>query len=85
MDDRPVEKFYLFQFDDDSFYEMTCGISFKDALWEMSKYTNQSNETLCTCLKAFDSNDVQGLIKLFHFFSYKKIEKVYIIEKKIYG
>ena len=84
MNDRPIEKFYLFHFDDGSSYGMTCGINFKDALWEMSKYTGQSSELLCKCLKTFDSDDIKGIIELFHHFSIKKIEDVYIVEKKIY-
>ena len=79
------EQFYLFHFNDDSFYEMTCGINFKDALWEMSKYTGQSSELLCKCLKSFDGNDVEGIIQLFHHFSTKIIEDVYIVDKKIYS
>lgn len=84
MNDKPAEKCYLFHFSDDSLYEMTCGISFKDALWEMSKYTGQSSELLCKCLKSFDSDDVKGIIDLFHHFSDKTIEDVYIVDKKIY-
>lgn len=40
------EKKYLFIFSDNSFYEMYCGVSYEDALWEMSKYTNTSSEVL---------------------------------------
>ena len=79
------EKFYLFQFDDDSIYEMTCGISFKDALWEMSKYINRCSARLLKALKGFDENDVDGIIDLFECLSVgKRIQAVYIVEKKIY-
>ena len=79
-----MEQKYLFCFDDGSFYEMNCGISFKDALWEMSKYTDQSSTILQKCLVGFDRNDIDGIITIFHHFSYKTISKVYIIKDKIY-
>ena len=79
------EQFYLFQFDDDSVYEMTCGISFKDALWEMSKYTGYSSEMLLKALKGYDENDVDGMSALFEALTYApRIRAVYIVEKKIY-
>lgn len=31
------ETFYLFEFVDGTYYEMTCAVSFKDAIWKMSK------------------------------------------------
>lgn len=79
------EKFYLFLFDNGSTYEMTCGISFKDALWEMSKYTGRNSTRLLKALKGFDENDIDGIIDLFECLSVgKRIEAVYIVEKKIY-
>lgn len=79
------EQFYLFQFGDDSTYEMTCGISFGDALWEMSKYTGHSSEMLLKALKGYDSNDIDGICKLFEALTEGvQIQAVYIIEKKIY-
>lgn len=79
------EQFYLFRFDDDSVYEMTCGISFKDALWEMSKYTGYSSEMLLKALKGYDSNDVDGICALFEALTCApRIRAVYIVEKKIY-
>ena len=78
------EQVYLFLFDDGSTYEMSCGISFKDALWEMAKYTNQSDDLLRKCLKGFDENDVEGIISIFHHFAYKNIVRAYIIKEKLY-
>ena len=79
------EQFYLFQFGDDSTYEMTCGISFKDALWEMSKYTGHSGEMLYKALKGYDSNDIDGICELFEALTDGiQIQAVYIVEKKIY-
>ena len=79
------EQFYLFQFNDDSSYEMTCGISCKDALWEMAKYTNTSSELLHKALKGFGENDVEDLVDLYNHFSWKRIENIYIVKEKIYG
>ena len=78
------EQIYLFVFEDGSTYEMNCGISFKDALWEMSKYTDQSSVMLMKCLKGFDDEDIEEIINLFHHFAYKKIAQVYIIKEKLY-
>ena len=78
------EKFYLFIFNDGSSYEMTCGVSFKDAFWEMCKYTDQAEELLRKCLGGFDSDDIEGIVTIFHYFAYKDISKVYIVEKKLY-
>ena len=79
------EKFYLFQFGDDSTYEMTCGISFKDALWEMSKYTGHSSELLLKSLRGFEENDIDEMIDLFERLNEgTRIQNVYIVEKKIY-
>ena len=78
------EQHYLFLFNDGSKYDMTCGISFKDALWEMSKYTDQSSELFMKCLKGFSDEDIKDIITLFHHFSYKTISQVYIIKEKLY-
>lgn len=79
------EQFYLFQFGDDSTYEMTCGVSFKDALWEMSKYTGHSSEMLQKALKGYDENDIEGMCNLFEALTWGvQIQAVYIVEKKIY-
>lgn len=80
------EQFYLFQFDDGSTYEMTCGISFKDALWEMSKYMGHSDEMLLKALKGYDSNDIDGICALYKALRpyAPRIQAVYIIKKKIY-
>ena len=80
-----TEKFYLFQFDDDRTYEMTCGVSFKDALWEMAKYTGNGSTRLCKSLKGFDSEDIAGIIDIFECLSMVRIQNVYIVDKKIYN
>ena len=78
------EKHYLFIFRDGSTYDMTCGVSFKDAFWEMCKYTDQAEELLRKCLTGFDSDDIEGITSIFRYFGYKDISKIYIIEKKLY-
>lgn len=84
-DDKNKTKFYLFQFDDDTTYEMTCGVSFKDAIWEMAKYKGYGNERLLKALKGFESNDIDGIVDIFECLSYVQIQNVYIVEKKIYN
>lgn len=80
----PKEKFYLFTFVDESVYEMKCGISFKDALWEMAKYTGESSELLLKALNGFEESDIDGMVALFNHFAYHSIEKVYIIDEVLY-
>ena len=82
--ERYVEKYYLFVFNDDSRYEMKCGICFKDALWEMAKYTGDGSEILCKALKGFDSYDVERLVALYDRLSDRILSKVYIVEREIY-
>ena len=79
------EQFYLFLFADDSYYEMTCGISFKDAVQEMSKYTNTSSELLFKALRGFGSNDIYDIIQLYNHFTWKEIKRVYTIDKLLYS
>lgn len=80
----PKEKFYLFTFVDESRYEMKCGISFKDALWEMAKYTGESSELLLKSLNGFEESDIDGIVALFNHFAYHDIEKVYIVDEVLY-
>lgn len=81
-----TQKHYLFIFDDDTQYDMTCGISFKDAVWEMAKYTGKSSEILSKALNGFDDSDTQGIIELYNSLSrFCQVIKVYIVESVIYG
>lgn len=79
-----MEKFYLFILDDAQ-YEMTCGVSFKEAIWKMMKHTGDTSEMVCKCLKGYESDDVKGLIELFNHFSYHFIRSAYVVEKEIYS
>lgn len=80
-----AETYYLFAFLDETIYEMNCAVSFKDAIWEMAKYTGNSSEMFHKCLNGYESNDINGLVDLFnHFCVYSTIEKVFVIEQKIY-
>ena len=82
-----TEQFYLFLFEDNTSYEMTCGISLKDAVYEMSKYTGNSSELFRKCLfsKEIGENDVEDMIALFnHFCYYSRIDKIYIVKEKIW-
>lgn len=79
------EQIYLFVFDDDTTYEMNCGISLKDAVWEMSKYTGNASELFLKALRGFEENDVDGIVALFNrFFYYSIIKSVYIVREKIF-
>ena len=73
------EKKYLFIFDDNSLYERTCGISYKDAVWEMSKYTKTNNDILRLALSGFKPNDVNGITEVYNGITTEhKIRRVYI-------
>lgn len=79
------EMYYLFIFSDDSIYEMENAVSFKDAIWEMAKYMGEASELLRKSLKGFENTDIDGIINLFNLFAYKTIDKVFLIDKKLYG
>lgn len=79
-----TSKHYLFVFSDDNRYDMTCGVSFKDAVWEMAKYTGEATEMLQKCLKGYDNTDIAGIVSLFNHFAYQTIEKIYIVDEVIY-
>ena len=78
------EKFYLFVFTDGNSYEMKCGISVKDAMWEMAKYRGVSSTLMLKCLKGFESNDTDDLVALYNHFAITPIERIYIVEHRIY-
>lgn len=78
------ETFYLFEFDICDTYEMKCAVSFKDAVWEMAKYTGADNVLLRKCLKGFEGDDINGIVEIFNTFSIPQIVKVYQIEKVVY-
>lgn len=81
------EQFYLFVFEDDSTYEMTCGVSLKDAVWETAKYNGISSELLQKSLRGFENGDVNGVIDLYNLFVHSpndRIAKIYIVERVLY-
>ena len=81
------EHIYLFVFEDDSTYEMSCGISLKDAIWEMAKYTGNASEMFRKSLfsEEFQEDDVDDIVNLFnHWCYYSMIKTIYIVEKKLY-
>lgn len=81
------EQIYLFVFEDDTTYEMCCGISLKDAVYEMSKYTGNSSEMFRKSLfsKEFKENDVDDIVQLFnHWCYYSRIKSVYVVKKKLF-
>lgn len=76
------EKYYLFIFDDDSFYEMTCGISPKDALWEMAKYRGEGSDMLLKCLRGYEEDDIKGMVELYNTLSnYDVIKEIKCADK----
>ena len=82
--EKTRETFYLFVFADESIYEMTCAVSFKDAVWEMAKYTGCGSELLLKCLKGFAFDDIEGMLSIFNHFSSGMVTKVYVVDRKIY-
>lgn len=87
-ENRPKERIYVFRFADKTIYEMSCGISFKDALWEMTKYVIGGDLRLfLKCLKPLD--DPKDMIELYHELAARdlglgyKIEKVYIVDETL--
>lgn len=80
-------QFYLFLFEDNTSYEMTCAISLKDAVYEMSKYTYNSSELFRKCLfsNEIGENDVEDIVALFNRFCYcSPINKIYIVKEKVW-
>lgn len=81
-DDAPDYQFYLFVFQNGDIYEMTCGVSLKDAIWEMAKYRNISSEHMRKSLEVFDDKD--DIIKQVNFYiSDNPIEHIYIVKERI--
>lgn len=81
------EQIYLFVFEDDTTYEMCCGISLKDAVWEMAKYTGGVSELFRKSLFSdkFGENDVNDIINLFnHWCYYPCIKSVYVVKEKLF-
>ena len=79
------EQIYLFVFEDGTSYEMNCGISLKDAIYEMSKYTGNASEMFRKSLFGHKEADVDGIVALFnHFCYYSPIKTVYIVKRKLY-
>lgn len=81
------EQIYLFVFEDDTTYEMCCGISLKDAVWEMAKYTGDVSELFRKSLFSdeFGKDDVNDIVNLFnHWCYYPGIKSVYLVEKKLF-
>ena len=77
-------KHYLFIFSNDNHYDMICGASLKDAVWEMAKDTGEATEMLQKCLRGYDNDDIAGIVGLFNHFAYTTIEKIYIVDEVIY-
>ena len=79
------EKKYLFLFTDNSLYEMTCGVSYEDALWEMSKYTNTCSEVLHKALWEHPiTESVNEITAIYNGLNPNHmIKRVYIYEEKV--
>ena len=79
------EKKYLFIFTDNSFYQMTCGISYEDALWEMSKYTHTCSEVLRKALwEAPITTDIHEITAIYNGLNPNHmIKMVYTYEDRI--
>ena len=78
------EKWYLFVFDDGSRYDMKCGISFKDAIWEMAKYCGDTSEIFRKALFGYPDENVKEILSLYHMFGWRNIIAVYIVDRLLY-
>lgn len=81
------EQIYLFVFEDDTTYEMCCGISLKDAVWEMAKYTGNASEMFRKSLFSdeFGEDDTNDIVSLFnHWCYYSCIKSVYVVKEKLF-
>ena len=81
--EKHIESYYVFVFLDGSTYDMTCGISYKDAVWEMAKYCKFASEHMRKALEGFDSNDVEGITKLVNFYTSDPIIHAFIVKEKL--
>lgn len=77
--------FYLFVFDDNTYYEIERAVSFKEAVWEMAEYTGSECDLLMKSLKGFEESDINGIISLFNMFATCEVSKVYEISKIVYS
>lgn len=86
MEECVKEQTYLFVFEDNSVYKMSCGISFKDAVYEMVKYIGNNSETFRKLIfsDAFGENDVDDIVKLFNHWCIYKLKTVYVMKEKLY-
>lgn len=79
------EQTYLFVFEDDTTYEMSCGISLKDAIYEMSKYTGNASEMFRKSLFSGEFVEADDIVHLFnHWCYYNPIKSVYVVQEKLY-
>ncbi len=87
MEECVKEQTYLFVFEDGWVYEMTCGISLKDAVYEMAKNIGINSEMFRKLIfsDAFGENDVDDIVKLFNHWSIYKVKTVYVMREKLYG
>ena len=78
------EKHYLFIFDDGTRYDMRCGISLKDAIWEMAKYTGDTCEMFRKALFGYPDENADELVRLYGMFGWRRIIAIYIIAEQLY-
>lgn len=76
---EPQKQSYHFHLTDDSSFDASCDLSFKEAILELAEYTDTDTELFRKCLMGFDECDFAGMVDLYDHFAYEVIEKVYVI------
>ena len=78
------EQCYLFVFEDDTTYEMYCAVSFKDAVWEMVKYTHGGDQRLfLTAIKGAETEE--EIVDIYNTFFHNTLplKIIYEIKRKL--
>ena len=86
---KPRDYIFFYEFDTGAVVINNAN-SFKDAVYKLCEYEGRASTSggfFATALKGFDNNDIDGIISLYNRNSRHTtygIEKVYLIDRKIY-
>ena len=87
---KPRDYIFFYNFDEGAVV-INNADSFKDAVYKLCEYEGRASTSdgfFATVLKGFDNNDIDGIISLYNRNSRHTthgIDKVYLIDRKIYG
>lgn len=88
-DNKPRDYVFLYNFGEGAVV-INNADSFKDAVYKLCEYEGRASTSgglFATSLKGFDNNDIDGIISLYNRYSRHTtygIDKVYLIDRKIY-